>query len=152
MAAHQGKQLVAIRQLTLGLRACTVNAICKFMPYKKIALRNVAVGLTVALAAGVSLGDQAAPAATAASAPATARPSPYRNPIEVPSAADLGRAAPAGPAPPATEMRPVPAFTASCDSSGCWGSDGTRYNALGGMLVGPDGKLCRDVAGALQCP
>ena len=148
--------------LTIGLRAGTVNAICKptehvilaqgAMLYKKITLRNVVIGLTLALSAGVSLGDQAAPAATAASAAATARPSPYRNPIAVPSAADMGRAAPAGPAPPATEMRPAPAFTASCDSSGCWGSDGTRYNAVGGMLTRPDGKICRDVAGAMQCP
>ena len=138
--------------LTISLRASTVNAICKPMLYKKITLRNVVIGLTFALAAGVGLGDQAAPAATAASAAATARPSPYRNPIAVPSAADMGRAAPAGPAPPATEMRPAPTFTASCDSSGCWGSDGTRYNAVGGMLTRPDGKICRDVAGAMQCP
>ena len=93
-----------------------------------------------------------APARAASAAPKT-RPSPFRVPLEVPSAAR--RRPPIGVAPlpvtvPAAPLPPV--FTSVCDSSGCWGSDGSRTNAAGGMLVRPDGKICQNVAGVLQCP
>ncbi len=47
---------------------------------------------------------------------------------------------------------PAPRFSSTCDSSGCWGSDGTRYNAIGGALVRPDGRMCQNVGGVMQCP
>jgi hypothetical protein len=79
-------------------------------------------------------------------------PTPYSAPIPVPSAA--GQIAVPRLAPPHVTINPVPApaFTSSCDSGGCWGSDGTRYNAVGGALVRPDGKTCQSVAGVMQCP
>lgn len=91
--------------------------------------------------------------ARSASAATKARPPPYLVPLEVPSAAR--RLPPAGVAPlpvpvPAAPLPPV--FTSVCDSSGCWGSDGSRTNAAGGMLVRPDGRICQNVAGVLQCP
>ena len=39
-----------------------------------------------------------------------------------------------------------------CDDSGCWGSDGTRYNAIGGALVRPDGRACQNLGGVMSCP
>ena len=30
--------------------------------------------------------------------------------------------------------------------------DGKRYNAAAGMLVRPDGTMCRDITGVMQCP
>jgi hypothetical protein len=95
----------------------------------------------------------AAPTATAASAAARAgSPTPYSAPLAVPSAA--GQIPPLRLASPVISVTPSPAprFAASCDSSGCWGSDGTRYNAIGGALVRPDGKMCQDVGGVMQCP
>lgn len=79
-------------------------------------------------------------------------PTPYSAPISVPSAA--GQITVPRLAPPNVTINPAPAptFTSSCDSGGCWGSDGTRYNAVGGALVGPDGKTCQSVAGVMQCP
>ncbi len=81
-------------------------------------------------------------------------PSPYGAPMSVPSAAGQIQAprvvAPNitfSPAPP-----PPPSFTSSCDGGGCWGADGTRYNAVGGSLLSPGGKVCQTVAGAVQCP
>jgi hypothetical protein len=40
----------------------------------------------------------------------------------------------------------------NCDSSGCWGSDGIRYNAIGGSLMRSDGRMCQNFNGVLQCP
>ncbi len=78
-------------------------------------------------------------------------PTPYRAPIVVPSAA--GNIAPLQlPTPNVVVTPPTPPnFTGSCDSAGCWGSDGTRYNAVGGSLVRPDGRMCQSVGGVMQC-
>jgi hypothetical protein len=93
----------------------------------------------------------AAPASRAAPARGGA-PRPYQAPIQVPSAAGQIRV-PTLP-PPAISVTPAPrpTFTGNCDSSGCWDSDGTRINAVGGALVRPDGRMCQDVGGVLQCP
>ncbi len=88
-----------------------------------------------------------APAASRSGAPA-----PYSAPVSVPSAAgQIG--ASRIPVPNVTvNVPPRPAFTSSCDSGGCWGSDGARYNSVGGSLVSPNGKICQSVGGVLQCP
>ena len=113
---------------------------------------------TVLLLMGESCGAQVAPAA--AQAPATpvsaatrgASPTPYRAPVTVPSAA--GQIQPLRLPSPTLSVTPPPApsFSSGCDSSGCWGSDGTRYNAIGGALVRPDGRMCQNVGGVMQCP
>lgn len=59
--------------------------------------------------------------------------------------------------PPATVAAPVPpaytppAVVTTCDSTGCWDSNGRRINRLGPMLVGPRGA-CTVVGGTVQCP
>jgi hypothetical protein len=55
----------------------------------------------------------------------------------------------AAPTPPPAIPRP-PVLTA-CDASGCWDSNGTRYNQQGPVLLGPKG-VCTLQAGALNCP
>ncbi len=47
-----------------------------------------------------------------------------------------------------SETRP-----ASCDSGGCWGWDGSRYNrsGSGGTYFRQDGRACRSIGGQLQC-
>jgi len=79
-------------------------------------------------------------------------PTPYRPPVSVPSAA--GQIQPLRLPSPTLSVTPPPApsFLSTCDSSGCWGSDGTRTNAVGGALIRPDGKMCQNVGGTLQCP
>ena len=78
-------------------------------------------------------------------------PAPDRAPIPAPSAAGP-TSLPHLPAPKTRVTPPVqPSFSSSCDSAGCWGSDGTRYNAIGGALLRPDGRACQSVAGVLQC-
>ncbi len=92
------------------------------------------------------------PADPAVSAPTRgAAPTPYRTPIAVPSAA--GSIAPLQLPMPSIVVTPPtpPSLAGSCDSAGCWGTDGTRYNALGGSLVRPDGRMCQNVGGAMQC-
>ncbi|MCZ4316273.1 hypothetical protein O4H66_22975 [Comamonadaceae bacterium G21597-S1] len=117
-------------------------------------LLAIALVLAGAGAAGAEPAQAAdAPPAAAASAPSRAgSPRPYQAPIVVPSAAGQIRV-PTLPAPTIT-VRPVPppTFTGRCDSAGCWNSDGTRANAIGGALVRPDGRVCQDVGGVLQCP
>ncbi|HEY0856841.1 MAG TPA: hypothetical protein VGE16_07280 [Albitalea sp.] len=51
--------------------------------------------------------------------------------------------APVPPAPPLTVL--------SCDSSGCWASDGSRLQQLGPHLLGPRG-LCTQQGLMLNCP
>ena len=97
----------------------------------------------------------AEPAMTPASAPVPTcgvAPSRYRAPIQVPSAA--GQIASPEPRTPTVTLTPAPrpTFSSNCDSTGCWGSDGTRYNAIGGTLVRPDGRMCQNVGGVMQCP
>lgn len=90
----------------------------------------------------------AAPTGTARSG----TPSPYSAPIAVPSAA--GQIQPLRlPSPGITvTLAPTPSFSSHCDDSGCWGSDGTRYNAIGGALVRPDGRACQNLGGVMSCP
>lgn len=46
----------------------------------------------------------------------------------------------------------VSASISSCDGSGCWDTDGNRYNAGGGnTYFSADGQTCRKVGTQLQC-
>ncbi len=119
----------------------------------------VAYTATLLACTGVWAADLAPAVALAASASASApvpsrggAPRPYQPPIEVPSAA--GRIRLPVPDTPAITVTPSPrpTFSGTCDSSGCWGSDGTRYHAIGGALVRPDGRMCQNVGGVIQCP
>ena len=42
-------------------------------------------------------------------------------------------------------------YMTSCDQSGCWGSDGNRYNAQGGTLAGPHDRTCQKLGNTVQC-
>ena len=113
--------------------------------------------LTIALLLSACTGACAQGEASSSGAPVSApsrinTPTPYSAPVAVPSAA--GQISVPRLTPPNIDVTPspAPAFSASCDSGGCWGSDGTRYNTVGGALVRPDGKGCQSVAGVLQCP
>lgn len=45
-----------------------------------------------------------------------------------------------------------PKYTSNCDGSGCWGTDGTRYNNSGtGNYYSSDGKFCQSIGGQMQC-
>lgn len=56
------------------------------------------------------------------------------------------------PVPAVTIPRPVaPVVITSCDPNGCWASDGSRLNRLGGSLVGPRG-ICSVQGSLLNCP
>ena len=120
-------------------------------------LKLVVVAAVLMLMAG-TCGAQAAlaadgPAATPASAATRGgSPAPYSPPLAVPSAA--GQIQPLRLLSPTISVTPSPgpSFSSNCDSSGCWGSDGTRYNAIGGALVRPDGRMCQNVGGVMQCP
>ncbi len=117
-------------------------------------LRTSLLAITLVLAhAGAPGAEPAQVPAASASAPARAgSPRPYQAPIAVPSAAGQIHV-PTLPAPTiAVNPVPPPTFTGRCDSAGCWNSDGTRVNAIGGALVRPDGRACQDVGGVLQCP
>ena len=99
--------------------------------------------------------EPAAASSSAASAPAPARsgaPLMYREPIQLPSK-PAQIAIPDLRAPTVTVTSPPsPTFLPNCDSSGCWGSDGIRYNAIGGALMRSDGRMCQNFNGVLQCP
>jgi hypothetical protein len=79
-------------------------------------------------------------------------PRPYSPPVSVPSVA--GQIPPLRLPTPTITVTPTPAptFSSGCDSAGCWGSDGTRYNTVGPTLVRPDGRNCQVVAGVVSCP
>ena len=125
------------------------------MPLWKLKLVLVA---TVLMLIGGTCYAQDAPAKVkppATPASATTRggsPTPYGTPVAVPSAA--GQIQPLQSHAPAISFTtpPAPNFSSNCDSSGCWGSDGTRYNAIGGALLRPDGRMCQNVGGVMQCP
>lgn len=54
--------------------------------------------------------------------------------------------------PPPPQLR-GPAIITTCDPAGCWGSDGTRYNASGtGQFVRQDGTMCMRMGDTLACP
>ena len=45
-----------------------------------------------------------------------------------------------------------PSSITNCDSAGCWGSDGTRYNRGAGDTYFPStGGSCQNVGGQMQC-
>ena len=81
---------------------------------------------------------------TGAPEPAIVVPAPV---MQVPRGPALPSTVPT-PAPPA--YTPPPVFT-TCDSTGCWDSNGRRINRVGTMLVGPRGA-CTEVGGTVQCP
>lgn len=46
----------------------------------------------------------------------------------------------------------TPKYTSNCDGSGCWGTDGTRYNNSGtGDYYSSDGKFCQNIGGQMHC-
>jgi hypothetical protein len=75
---------------------------------------------------------------------------------------ECGRTIEDDPEPVATKRRPsvIPGRTgnpaptiASCDSSGCWDTNGARYNrAAGNTFFGPNGVACTGTPGAMVCP
>jgi len=102
----------------------------------------------------------AEPAAASSSASSSAASAPvrrgaplmYREPILLPSK-PAQIAIPDLRAPTTTVTSPPsPTFLSNCDSNGCWGSDGIRYNAIGGALMRSDGRMCQNFNGVLQCP
>ena len=45
-----------------------------------------------------------------------------------------------------------PSSISNCDGSGCWGTDGTRYNRGAGDTYFPsNGGVCQNVGGQMQC-
>jgi hypothetical protein len=54
------------------------------------------------------------------------------------------------PAPPPVP-NPRPGTVSSCDSGGCWDSEGHRLNFMGPMLIGPQG-LCTLQGQSVHCP
>lgn len=49
------------------------------------------------------------------------------------------------------ERQRGPAVITSCDSGGCWGTDGHRYNGTGGGFFRDDGKFCTRGGSVLLC-
>ncbi|HAZ4901217.1 TPA: DUF4124 domain-containing protein, partial [Escherichia coli] len=46
----------------------------------------------------------------------------------------------------------TPSTITNCDSSGCWGNDGTRYNKGAGSTYFPStGGSCQNIGGQMQC-
>lgn len=46
----------------------------------------------------------------------------------------------------------APSSITNCDSAGCWGSDGTRYNKGAGNTYSPStGGSCQNIGGQMQC-
>lgn len=130
------------------------------MPYWKLKLLLVAAGWMLVNAHcaaqagnGADLGRSAAsqPQAAASATSRGGSPTPYQAPIVVPSAA--GTIVSPRLSLPGVVITPpsTTSFTGNCDSAGCWGSDGTRYNMVGGSLVRPDGRMCQNIGGVMQC-
>lgn len=47
---------------------------------------------------------------------------------------------------------PAPSVITGCDRSGCWGSNGTRYESMGGnTFTVPGGGVCNRVGDHMQC-
>lgn len=114
-------------------------------------MKTATITLVLLLSAGACVGGETPVTAEPAPTPARVAPPAYRSPISVPSAARFEQPRLLEPK-VHINIAPSPPFTSHCDSTGCWGSDGTRYNAAGGMLLRPDGRMCREVAGVMQCP
>jgi len=80
-------------------------------------------------------------------------------PIEVPPVAGARAAAPPStpPTPPTTmpaRLPPLqpPVVITTCDTGGCWTSDGQRLPRLGPTLLGPRGHACSVVGAVVHCP
>lgn len=77
-------------------------------------------------------------------------------PIVVPPVAGAG--VPPPPSTPPTTMParipPVqpPVAITTCDTGGCWTSDGKRLQRLGPTLLGPRGSTCSVVGAVVHCP
>ena len=85
-------------------------------------------------------------------------PSGIRSPqptVVVPQAAAARRALPTSPPSSAGSNAPVqidrPSQITSCDSGGCWRSDGSHLNRIGPELAGPRG-ICNVVGAVANCP
>jgi hypothetical protein len=92
-------------------------------------------------------GQEPAPPPEGRFVPAPVAVDPIRlraSPVLPPAAAPV-----AVPTPPLAIPRP-PVLT-TCDSAGCWDSNGARYNQQGPVLLGPRGA-CVAQGGALNCP
>ena len=72
-------------------------------------------------------------------------------PAPIISAPPLYPAMRASPPPLPAVAVPRPAVVTTCDTGGCWDSDGHRLNNLGPMLVGPRG-VCTVQGGIANCP
>jgi hypothetical protein len=123
------------------------------MPHWKT--RTLMVVLVLMLAGGLCQAQdttEGMPQASASQALRGGSPSPSIPPVSVPSVA--GQIPPLRLSAPTITVTPTPAptFSSGCDSAGCWGSDGTRYNTVGPTLVRPDGRNCQIVAGVVSCP
>ena len=57
-----------------------------------------------------------------------------------------------GPTPPMFSPSPLTPNVAlnTCDATGCWGADGTRYTRTGNALFGSNGKICNLAAPGAQ--
>ncbi|NYE62240.1 hypothetical protein FHW58_003455 [Duganella sp. 1224] len=62
--------------------------------------------------------------------------------------------------PPVTPSPPLPSLTSpprapvpvtGCDTAGCYGANGVRYNNVGKGVITPSGKTCTRAGGAIQC-
>jgi hypothetical protein len=87
---------------------------------------------------------------------AATRPSPVlRESIAVAPPTPGARRAPHSPQPAAPPVPPVaierPPVITSCDTGGCWDSNGTRLNRAGPVLLGPGG-MCTTVGTTVRCP
>jgi len=98
-----------------------------------------------ALVAGACLGGNAGGRERAGSPePAQAVPPPRITPARP---LPLPQSAPT----PAPLAIPRPTVINSCDSSGCWDSEGRRLNNAGPVLMGPRG-LCSGGGNVVNCP
>lgn len=81
------------------------------------------------------------------------RPSPTaQEPVAIPPpSVALPRSIPPAAAPPAVPPVRQPAVIISCDTGGCWDSNGTRLNRAGPLLIGPGGA-CVSSGLQVRCP
>lgn len=69
------------------------------------------------------------------------------NGVDVPADNSNSRNSYSAPAP-----QRAPSSITNCDSAGCWGSDGTRYNKAAGNTYFPStGGSCQSIGGQMQC-
>jgi hypothetical protein len=79
---------------------------------------------------------------------AFAQASPFATPS--PTTSPYAQTSPYAPTSPYAQTKPSPQpnpQVASCDPSGCWGTDGTRYSrGAGNLMFGSNGKTCQIIA------